>query len=647
MLRRNLGLCATLAVAVQACSSTGANNPSDNGNAGSGGRATGAGGASTAGSGGAGTMGGSAGSTAGAAGNEAGTGGSAGMSGAAGNGAGGSGAGSATGSGGTTGAGAGGSGGSAGSSIGSGGASGSAGSGAGADAGTGICSSGPVTVTDLAFPEAEGFGQHATGGRAGTVYHVTTLSDSGAGSFRDAVSQSNRIVVFDVGGYIALQTAVSVKSNITIAGQTAPGQGIGFRAGEISFADSSNIIARYIRIRPGDETASTTDDALSLFRAKNVILDHSSFEFAPWNNIDAVSDDWQNFPVTDITLQDDLIADPTGQQFGAHTESVSSNLSWYRNIFANSHNRNPLAKINTVFVNNVLYNNSASYTTHTSTNFKHDIVNNYFIFGPASTGTDNTWYQVDLNQAIYYTGNLKDSNLNDALDGATTTPFWYQGPGTILPTPWSSPSLLSTARSAQSAYRVAISLAGTLPRDPMDALIISQVRTLGQGTTGTGANTAGPAGGLYTTQTQTGLSNNGYGDITGGTKPTDADNDGMPDFWEQIAGSNPAVDDAMKKAPDGYALIEHYLNWLAEPRALTKAGASVDVDLSSYALGFSNVSPVFSAKPNCGSVQLLADGHTAHFTPPTGYVGLASFAFTVTGSDGSTYTAPVTVAVQP
>ena len=130
-----------------------------------------------------------------------------------------------------------------------------------------------------------------------------------------------------------------------------------------------------------------------------------------------------------------MIADPTGQQFGAHTESVSSQMAWYRNIFANSHNRNPLSKINDVFVNNLLYNYSAGYTTHTSTNFTHDILNNYFVFGPASTGTDNTWYQVDKNQSIYYAGNLKDTNRDGTLNGAATTPYWYQGEGTVLDQP--------------------------------------------------------------------------------------------------------------------------------------------------------------------------------------------------------------------
>ncbi|HEY4107136.1 MAG TPA: hypothetical protein VGM44_24725 [Polyangiaceae bacterium] len=525
----------------------------------------------------------------------------------------------------------------------SGGTTGSAGSsGAGSAGQAGAGPSGPA----LAFPQAQGFGKSATGGRAGTVYHVTNLNDSGTGSFRDAVSASNRIIVFDVGGYVALKTAVSAKSNLTIAGQTAPGGGIGFEGGEISFASSSNIILRYVRIRPGSDTASTEDDALSLYRAHNVAIDHCSFEFAPWNDIDGVSDDWQTYPVTDISIQDSLIADPTGQQFGAHTESVSSNWAWYRNIFANSHNRNPLAKVNTVFVNNLLYNDSAGYTTHTSTNFTHDIVNNYFVFGPASTGTDNTWYQVDKNQSIYYAGNLKDTNLNGLLDGAATTPYWYQGTGTVLSSPWSTETNAETPLDAPSAARVAISLAGPLPRDEMDSLIISQVMTLGKGTTGAGTNTVGPDGGLYTSQTQTGLGNNGYGTIATGTRLTDTDNDGMPDIWENANGSSASTDDAMKKAADGYTLIEHYLNWLAEPHATSSAGASVSIDLSAYATGFGSVSPTYAVNgAQNGTVSL--QGHAAQFQPSSGFHGLASFNFSVTGSDRTAYSSEVVVLAAP
>jgi len=522
--------------------------------------------------------------------------------------------------------------------------SGSAGAGVGAGGST-CAASGAVSTTDLAFPEAEGFGRHATGGRKGKVVHVTNTNDSGAGSFRDAVSAGNRIVVFDVGGYITLKTAVSAKDNLTIAGQTAPGGGIGVRGGELSFANSSNVICRHVRIRPGSETASDTDDALSLFRARNVIVDHSSFEFAPWNNIDGVSDDWQSTPVTDITFQDSIIANPTGQQFGAHTESVASQWSWYRNVFANSHNRNPLAKADTVFVNNVLYNYSAGYTTHTSTEFKHDLVNNYFIFGPASTGTDNTWFQIDKNQSMYYAGNLKDNNSNGALDGAATTPYWYQGTGSVLTAAWSA--VATTAYSAQSAYRISVSRAGALPRDPIDALVVSQLRTLGKGTIGTAANTAGPGGDLYTSQTQTGLSNNGYGEIATSSKPADADNDGMPDFWEKATGSRPDTDDAMQPAPDGYALIEHYLNWLAEPHARASAGMGADVDLESFSQGFSDVAPSFAiTQPGCGSVQLQSDGHTARYTPASGFSGVASFNFTVKGSDGTSYSGRIALLVE-
>ena len=99
------------------------------------------------------------------------------------------------------------------------------------------------------FPGAYGFGAQATGGRGGTVYHVTNLNDSGPGSFRDAVSQGNRTVVFDVGGYVQLQSAVPVASDTTIAGQTAPGGGIGAMGAEVSLSNHTNIIFRNFRFK--------------------------------------------------------------------------------------------------------------------------------------------------------------------------------------------------------------------------------------------------------------------------------------------------------------------------------------------------------------------------------------------------------------
>ncbi len=508
-----------------------------------------------------------------------------------------------------------------------------------------------VGFSQLAFPGALGFGAAATGGRSGTVYHVTNLNNSGTGSFRDAVSTGNRIVVFDVGGYISLSTAVSVSgNNITIAGQTAPGGGIGFKGGEISFAGRSNIVCRFIRIRPGSDTASTTDDALSLYRARDVICDHVSFEFGPWNNIDGVSDNWQLYQVTDITFQNCIIADPTGQQFGAHTECVNGNWSWFYNVFANTHNRNPLAKVNNVFVNNVLYNHQAGYTTHTSTKFSHDIVNNYFILGPGSGGTDNTWFQVDKNQSIYYSGNLEDANKDGVLNGSATTPYWYQGPGTILSAPWSPMTTNATIYSPATAFSVTLSQAGALPRDEVDSLIMSQMKTLGSGTTGGGAGTAGPGTGLYTSQTQTGLGNNGYGTISGGTAPTDTDQDGLPDFWETAVGSSPSTDSHTTLVPvgayvaSGYTLLDEYLHFLSIPHTIVAMDGSVDVDLRQYTAGFykAPVTFILSNATN-GTATMQPDGYTVHFVPTASFVGRARVDFQVTDSDGKTLTQTLAV----
>ena len=397
-------------------------------------------------------------------------------------------------------------------------------------------------TTVAAFPGARGFGAVATGGRGGSIYHVTNLNDSGNGSFRDAVSQPNRVVVFDVGGYVQLASAVSVKSNLTIAGQTAPGGGIGFMAREVSFANASNVIVRNVRFRQGDLDPEADKSGINFYMASNLIFDHVSIEFAQWNNIDSVG-------ASNITVQYSINADPIGQQFAAHTETGP--YTWYNNLFANAHNRCPLAKANTQYINNVVYNYQAAYTAgNSSGHFLHDVVNNYFITGPRTTKASNAFYQL-TNQSVYNTGNVLDSNRDGALNGSTLA----LGAGaTALSAAWSTATAGIPTVSAAEAYTAVLAHAGALPRDQVDTLVLADVRSLGT------------AGNLWASQSATGLGNGGYGTLSGGTAPADQDRDGMPDAWESRYGLNPAsaADATGDFDRTGYTNIEKYINGLLD-----------------------------------------------------------------------------------
>jgi autotransporter-associated beta strand protein len=510
---------------------------------------------------------------------------------------------------------------------------------------TGLLSSSAFAQTK-AFPGALGFGADATGGRGGTVYHVTTLADSGPGSFRDAVSQPDRIIVFDVGGTIVLESAVSCASDLTIAGQSAPGGGIAIIGHEVSFSARTNEIVRFLRIRPGS-MSNTGEDAINVGDGTNMIFDHCSLEFAGYNNIDAHG----NYGSDAITVQNSIIGDPMSngteakQGFGAHTEHLGGKFAWYYNMWVSEHNRQPLAKIDTIFVNNLEYNFQDGYTVaNTSGDFLHDIINNYFVTGPTDPSGSDAFFQMDANQSIYSTGNLLDNNNDGTLNGSSIDPG---GGGTVLTAPWSPLSTNATVFSTAGAARYDISSAGALPRDPLDALILSQVKTLGNGSAGTGAGTAGPGPSLYYDQTSTGLGNNGYGVINGGVPATDSDGDGMPDYWEKAVGLNYLdPSDAMTIGPDGYANIERYLNWLGAPHALTVTNTPVDVDLWQYTSGYTNASPVYSVGGASNGVVSLTSGHIAQFTPAGGFSGLGSFQFSVVTPD-SAYTNTVSVLVTP
>ena len=136
-----------------------------------------------------------------------------------------------------------------------------------------LCSIGLNAADQLAFPGAQGWGRFATGGRAGKVYHVTNLNDSGSGSLRDAVSQPNRIVVFDVAGVIRINSRIVFSKNLYVAGQTAPGEGVTVYGDGVSFSGADNIIVRYMRFRMG-HVGSSGKDCAGIANGQNMIFDH-------------------------------------------------------------------------------------------------------------------------------------------------------------------------------------------------------------------------------------------------------------------------------------------------------------------------------------------------------------------------------------
>ena len=213
----------------------------------------------------------------------------------------------------------------------------------------------------LAFPGAEGFGAYATGGRGGEVVHVTNLKASGPGSLADAVSKSNRIVVFDVGGVIDV-TNVNLTvagDNITIAGQTAPGEGITIYGGRFIMSKRSNIIMRYIRVRRGQEKDKNDGaDAIWDRQKTGIIIDHCSFSWS----IDEVASfyDNNNFTMQWCTIAESL--NNAGHGKGAHGYGGiwgGKLASFHHNLIAHTNNRSP--RFNgarygwTGYTNNYLY----------------------------------------------------------------------------------------------------------------------------------------------------------------------------------------------------------------------------------------------------------------------------------------------------
>lgn len=204
----------------------------------------------------------------------------------------------------------------------------------------------PSVTSLLAFPGAEGFGRESLGGRGGSVYHVTNLADSGTGSFRDAVSASNRIVVFDVGGTINITSRVVVSKNIYIAGQTAPGGGITVYGDGLSWSNANNAIVRYIRLRMG-KGGESGKDGITIADGENMIFDHVSVS---WGRDETFS---INGDVSNVTIQNSIIAQGLETHSCGGLMQTDYGVSLFRNLYIDNKTRNPKVKGMNDFQNNV------------------------------------------------------------------------------------------------------------------------------------------------------------------------------------------------------------------------------------------------------------------------------------------------------
>ena len=418
----------------------------------------------------------------------------------------------------------------------------------------------------LAFPGAEGFGRFATGGRGGEIYHVTNLNDNGPGSLRDAVSKPNRIVVFDVSGVINLKSRLTFKSNLTVLGQTAPGEGVQVYGNGVSFSNANNIIVRYLRVRMG-VSGDSGKDAAGVASGHDMIFDHMSVLWGRDENFSVSSNNKGSGPAN-VTIQNSII----GQGLQPHScgglIQTDNGVTLFRNLYIENATRNPKVKGLNQFVNNVSYNwgKEAAYNMggDSAGDSWAEISGNYWITGP--------WKQAayplvggNSNFKYFAEGNWYDSNIDGVLDGHEMSDEEYAKSGgarvntTAALEDRGAPKgvpVIEGRMTAPEALEYVLAYGGaSLPvRDEVDQYLIDELASFG---------TAGTTGGITTEKA---LPHKGTGTLYGGYKPLDSDGDGIPDEWEMANGLDPQDPaDAAAIAENGYANIENYVFTIDSP----------------------------------------------------------------------------------
>ncbi len=423
----------------------------------------------------------------------------------------------------------------------------------------------------LAFPGAEGYGRFAKGGRGGDVYHVTQLGDSGPGSLREGVETATgpRTIVFEVAGTIALKSILRFEGKgLTIAGQTAPGEGITIRDYNLHLRDASDFIIRYIRLRLGDQNKKGDEapDALTVDRCENFILDHLSVGWGVDGNCDTRG-------CKDYTIQWSIFSEALNESIhpeGAHAMCASfrgplGDGTIHHNIFASSRDRHPTIggsvkdpKWLIDFRNNVIFNWSGAANVCDN---QVNLVNNYFKPGPETN---------PKRQPVAMKASLPDKakgwmggNVFEGNDGWTKDNYsamdmktWlkpdsgYTYAGTVedwsVDQPYDLGENTPATQSAEEAYPMVSERAGAShARDAVDTRFIADLRE-GKGK-------------LINSQEEVG----GWPELKGGTAPEDKDRDGMADAWERKHALDPAnAEDRNEVGEGGYTRLEEYLNGL-------------------------------------------------------------------------------------
>ena len=446
---------------------------------------------------------------------------------------------------------------------------------------------GPVQVVEeaFAFPGAEGFARKTTGGRGGKVLFVTNLNDSGAGSLRSAVEAIGpRYVLFSVSGTITLKSQLNINfGDLTIAGQTAPGDGICLRDYPV-VVNADNVIIRFMRFRMGD-VAKQEADALGGRFHKNIIIDHCSMS---WSVDECVS----FYANENTTVQWCIIAESLRNSVhskGPHGYGGiwgGKNASFHHNLLAHHDSRNPRLgeTADDVFAltdltdlrNNVVYN-WASNSCYGGEAMNVNIVNCYYKPGPATTKKERI-ASIDKNKTVgspiydrwgkfYIDGNFVEGSTRATDDNWTYGVYnqFHSSYGTVSAADKAAMRLAAehpingnvTTHSAPVAYEKVLDLAGaSLVRDAEDQRVIENVRNGTFSFNGSAGSTLG----IIDSQNDVG----GWPALNAQAAVLDSSGDGMPDAWKTAQKLNPALAQANgRELSSAYDNVEVYINSLA------------------------------------------------------------------------------------